>query len=172
MPVLQGPCPVIPHGGPRVGVRGSFLHIPQRHPGIKGGGDERVPQSVGSYRLADPGASGNAADDPPRTVAVQPRPLGGGEDRSLEALSNRQVDRPAVRGASGMVTTLPPLRVMTSVRWLRSVPMASMSAPVASETRSLFSASSEISACSAALPSPAATSSAPSSLRSAVASLS
>jgi hypothetical protein len=40
----------------------------------------------------------------------------------------------AVRGASGMVTTLPSLRVMVSVRWPRSVPSASMLAPVASET--------------------------------------
>jgi hypothetical protein len=62
----------------------------------------------------------------------------------------------AVRGASGMVTTLPPLRVITRVRWPRSIPSASMSAPVASETRSPFSASSEISACSAGGPGPAA----------------
>ena len=72
----------------------------------------------------------------------------------------------AVRGASGMVTTLPPLRVITRVRCPRSMPMASMSAPVASETRSPLRASREISACSAGGPSPAATSSAPSSLRS------
>ena len=56
----------------------------------------------------------------------------------------------AVRGASGMVTTLPPLRVIVRVRWPRSRSRCSMSAPVASETRSPFSASSEISACSAA----------------------
>ena len=42
----------------------------------------------------------------------------------------------AVRGASGMVTTLPPLRVIVRVRWPRSRPRCSMSAPVASETRS------------------------------------
>ena len=72
----------------------------------------------------------------------------------------------AVRGASGMVTTLPPLRVMVRVRCPRSRPRCSMSAPVASDTRSPFKASSEISACSAGGPSPAATSSAPSSLRS------
>jgi hypothetical protein len=72
----------------------------------------------------------------------------------------------AVRGASGMVTTLPPLRVMVRVRCPRSRPRCSMSAPVASETRSPFSASSEISACSTGGPSPAAIRSAPSSLRS------
>jgi hypothetical protein len=58
----------------------------------------------------------------------------------------------AVRGASGIVTTLPPLRRTVSVRWPRSLPRASMSAPVASDTRSPFRASSEISACSAGGP--------------------
>ena len=55
----------------------------------------------------------------------------------------------AVRGASGMVTTLPPLRVIVSVRCPRSRPRCSMSAPVASQTRRPLSASSEIRACSA-----------------------
>ena len=66
----------------------------------------------------------------------------------------------AVCGASGMVTTLPPLRIMVRVRWPRSRSRCSMSAPVASEARSPFSASSEIGACSVGGPSPA-TSSAP-----------
>src|SRR5947209_1941829 len=59
----------------------------------------------------------------------------------------------AVRGASGTVTTLPPLRVTARVRCPRSRPRCSMSAPVASETRSPFSASSEISAYPADSPS-------------------
>jgi hypothetical protein len=72
----------------------------------------------------------------------------------------------AVRGASGMVATLPPLRVMIKVRCPRSTPSASMLVPVTSETRSPLRASREISACSAGTPRPAATSSAPSSLQS------
>ncbi len=72
----------------------------------------------------------------------------------------------AVRGASGIVTILPPLRRMVRVRWPRSRPSASMFAPVASETRSPLRASSEMRACSIAGPSPAATSRAPTSLRS------
>ena len=52
---------------------------------------------------------------------------------SLRSPTARSIAR-AVRGASGMVATLPPLRVMVSVRWPRSVPSASMFAPVASET--------------------------------------
>jgi hypothetical protein len=47
----------------------------------------------------------------------------------------------AVRRASGIVTTLPPSRVMTRVRCPRSRPMCPMSAPVASDTRSPLSAS-------------------------------
>ena len=66
-------------------------------------------------------------------------------------------------GASGIVTTLPPLRVIVKVRCPRSRPRCSMSAPVTSETRRPFRASREISACSSAEPSPAATSSVPSS---------
>jgi hypothetical protein len=42
----------------------------------------------------------------------------------------------AARGATGIVTTLPPLGVTTSVRWPRSTPRATMSAPVALDTRS------------------------------------
>ena len=54
----------------------------------------------------------------------------------------------AVRGASGMVTILPPLRRTVRVRCPRSRPRASMSAPRASEIRSPLIASSEIRACS------------------------
>ena len=72
----------------------------------------------------------------------------------------------AVRGASGMVTILPPLRSTVRVRCPRSNPSASMSAPRASEIRSPLIASSEIRACSFGAPSPAATSSDPTSLRS------
>src|SRR5215472_5770269 len=84
---------------------------------------------------------------------------------SLRSPTAKSIAR-AVRGASGIVTTLPPLRVMTKVRCPRSTPKASMLAPVASETRSPLRASSETSACSAGAPRPAATSSAPRSLRS------
>jgi hypothetical protein len=106
------------------------------------------------------------ADDPGGAVAVQPLPVCAEEYRSFGALADRQVDGPGGAGREGMATTLPPLRVMTRVRWPRSAPMCSMSAPVASETGKPFSARSETSACSARGPSPAETRSAPSSLRS------
>jgi hypothetical protein len=44
--------------------------------------------------LGQPGASGDAANDPPGTVPVQPLPGGGQENRALAAFADRQVDRP------------------------------------------------------------------------------
>jgi hypothetical protein len=110
--------------------------------------------------------AGHPPDDPPGAVAVQPPPIRGQEHWTFASLTDSQVDRPRGTRASEIVTTLPPLRVMTRVRCPRSMPSASMSAPVASETRSPFKASMEIRACSAGGPSPAATSRAPISLRS------
>ena len=125
-----------------------LVDIPQRDPGIQRCGDERVPQRVGPDRLVDPGTAGEAADDPARAMPVQPPTVRCQEDRpSTRSPTARSIAR-AVRGASGTVTTLPPLRVTIRVRWPRSTPSASMSAPVASETRSPFRASSEISTCS------------------------
>ena len=166
VPVQAAAGPVIPHRRPRVCMRGGLLHVAQRHPGIESGGDEGVSQRVGRDGLADPGAADSLGDDPPGAVPVESSPIGarntGLSVRSRMARSSAR----AVRGARGMVTIFPPLRVIVSVRCPRSRPRCSMSAPVASETRSPFSASSEISACLADEPSPAATSSAPSSLRS------
>ena len=121
-------------------------------------------ESVGADVLADPGAAGDPSDDPGGTVPVQPPPVCYDEQRSFRALADRQVD--GAGGARGMVTALPPLRVISKVLWPRPRPRCSMSAPVASGTRSPLSASREVSACSAGGPSPAATSRAPSSLRS------
>ena len=70
------------------------------------------------------------------------RPSGGQEHRpAVRSATARSIAR-AVRGASGMVTALPPLRVIVSVRCPRSRPRCSMSALVAPETRSPFSAGS------------------------------
>ena len=93
VPVEAGPCPVVAHGGARVGVRGGLLHVAQRHPGVEGGGDERVPQRVRADLLGDPGAAGDPADDPGGAVPVQPPPVRGEEQRPLGALADGQVDR-------------------------------------------------------------------------------
>ena len=82
------------HGRPWVGVRSGFLHVPQGHVGIEGGGDEGVPQRVRPDVLVDPGAAGDAADDPPGAVPVQPLAVRAQEDRSLASLDDGQVDRP------------------------------------------------------------------------------
>ncbi len=46
VPVQTAAGTVISHGGPGIGVRGGFLHIPQRHPGVQRRGDERMPQKL------------------------------------------------------------------------------------------------------------------------------
>ena len=114
-----------------------------------------------SFRLLRRGA--DSGGDDVSGVRVQPprRPRPGTPVRSP---MTRSIAR-AVSGASGMMTTLPPLRVIVRVRRPRSRSRCSMSAPVASETRSPFSPFSASSACSVGGLSPAATSSAPSSLR-------
>jgi hypothetical protein len=76
-----------------------LLHVAQRHPGVEGGGDERVPQRVGADLLGDPGAPGDPADDSGGAVPVQPFPVCGDEEGSFGALADRQVDRPG--GARG-----------------------------------------------------------------------
>src|ERR1700761_6488699 len=75
--------PVIPHSGPGVCVGGGFLDIAERDPGVQDGGDECVPQSVRSDRLADPGPAGYPADDPPGSVPAQPPPVCGQEHRAV-----------------------------------------------------------------------------------------
>jgi hypothetical protein len=148
VPVQRSPGSVIAHSGSRIGVRSGFLHVPQWHAGVERRSDERMPQRCGPTGLAIPARRATW-----RTIRAAPwrssrRPPGarktGPSQRSPIA---RSIAR-AVRGASEMVTTLPPLRVTTRVRCPRSMPMASMSAPVASETRSPLSVSREISACS------------------------
>src|SRR6266702_5291142 len=99
VPVQRGAGPVIAHGGPRIGVGGGFLDIPQRDPSIERGGDERMPQGVRSDGLANPGAAGYPPDDPPGSMPVQPAAIRREEDRSFSAFPDGQVDRPG--GARG-----------------------------------------------------------------------
>jgi hypothetical protein len=85
------------------------LHIAQRHPGVQRRGDERMPERVGPHRLGDPRAVRGPADDPRGAVPVQPPAIGGQEDRPVARSPTARSIARAVRGASGMVTTLPPL---------------------------------------------------------------
>jgi hypothetical protein len=157
VPVQRGAGPVVAHRG-AVSVGGGFLDVAQRDTGIQRGGNERVAQGVRPDGLGDSGPPGDTIR--PAPCRSSRRPSGarkiGPSARSPVA---RSIAR-AVRGASGMVTTLLPLRVITRVRWPRSMPRPSAFAPVASKTRRPLRASREISACSAGGPSPAATRSA------------
>ena len=81
-----------------------------------------MPERVRSDGFGDPGAARDLADDPPGAVPVQPAPVRGQEDRPGAAFPGGQSIALAVCGASGMVTTLPPLRVIVRVRWPRSRP--------------------------------------------------
>jgi len=94
--------PVVSHRCARVGMRGRFLDIPQRNPGVEGGGDEGVPQGVRPDRLGDPGAARDTADDPGGAVPVQPLSVRGEEDRPFHAFADGQVNRPrGPRGRAG-----------------------------------------------------------------------
>ena len=55
-------------------MRGRFLDVTERDPGVEGGGDEGVAKRVRSDMLGDPGAAGHPADDPGGAVPVQPLP--------------------------------------------------------------------------------------------------
>jgi hypothetical protein len=75
-------------------VGGGLLDVAQRHAGVQGGGDERVPERVRSDGLGDPSAARDFADDPPGAVPVQPSPVRSAEDRAVAAFAGGQVDRP------------------------------------------------------------------------------
>ena len=47
VPVEAAAGTVVSHSGPGIGVRGGFLHVTERDPGVEGGGDERMPQRNG-----------------------------------------------------------------------------------------------------------------------------
>jgi hypothetical protein len=166
MPVQRGTGSVTAHRGPRISVGSGFLDIPQRDPGIQRGGDERVPQRVRPDGLGEPGPAGDPPDDPPGGVTVHSGPSAATKiGPSVRSPMARSIAR-AVRGASGTVTTLPPLRVTTKVRCRVRCPALRYQRrwprrPVARSARAARSAHAP-----PAGPRPAATRRAPSSLRS------
>jgi hypothetical protein len=88
MPVKAAAGTVVSHSGPGIGVRGGFLDVAERDPGIQRGGDGRMPQRVRPDQLGDPGTDGYPADDPGGTVPVQPLPVVAEEDRPVHPLTD------------------------------------------------------------------------------------
>jgi len=84
------------------------LNIAQGDASIESCRDEGVAQRVRPDRLADPGAASGPADGPGGAVLVQPPAIRTREQRPVAALTTARSIARAVRGASGMVTTLPP----------------------------------------------------------------
>lgn len=76
-----------------LGVGGDFLYVAQRDACVQGGGDERVAKRVRADLFDEPCLAGDAADDPPGGVPVEPLARGGGQDRSFAAFADGQVDR-------------------------------------------------------------------------------
>ena len=118
---VQGhPGPVVAHRGPRIGVRSRFLHVPQRHPASSAAVMKACRSVCGPMGLVIParratgGRSGRHRGGP-----ADGRPAARKIGPSQRSPMARSIAR-AVRGASGMVTTLPPLRVITRVRCPRS----------------------------------------------------
>ena len=75
VPVQAAAGPVIPHRRPWIGVRGSFLDVTQRDPGIERGGNERMPECVRRDGLGDHSPAGDLAHDPSGTMPVQSPPV-------------------------------------------------------------------------------------------------
>ena len=72
MAVQRSAGPVIAHRGARISAGSGFLDIAERDPSVQRGRDEHMPQGVRSNGLGDPGAAGDAPDDPPGAVAIEP----------------------------------------------------------------------------------------------------
>lgn len=68
-PVQRGTGAAAAHRYARAGVRGGLLDLAERHPAVKGSGDN-ARRRVRPDRLGDSGAAGQAADDPGGAVPV------------------------------------------------------------------------------------------------------
>jgi hypothetical protein len=83
VPVERHPCPVIAHRLSRVGVTRGLLDVSERDVRVEGGGNEPMAERVRVDGLVDPGFAGEAANDPPGGVTVQPSSGSADKDRIL-----------------------------------------------------------------------------------------
>jgi hypothetical protein len=130
-----------PRGRRRLGQR-------ERNAGFEGSGDERVAKRVGPDPLVHSRSFGDLAQDAGSAVAVRASPVGSGEDRSREALTNREVDRQGGARYEGDADDLAPF----AQHCQGAIPSFQVEGldvrPVASETWSPFKARREMRACS------------------------
>ena len=99
MSVKAAAGPVIAHRGARIGMRGGFLDVAERNPGVQRRGDECVSQGVRPDRLGDPSAAGHPPDNPRGAMPVQPLSVRAEEDWPLQALADGPGRSPARYGA-------------------------------------------------------------------------
>lgn len=87
--------PVIAHRRSRIGVRGCFLDVAERHARIEGGGEKRVPQAVRADPLRDTGLLREAAHHPGGGVASHAGAGRSDEDRTrpFHPFADGQIDR-------------------------------------------------------------------------------
>ena len=107
---------VVAHRCALVGVTGGFLYVTERDAGVERGGDERVPERVGSDLLGDARTSGDTPHDTSRRMAIEPAAVVGLEDRSFATFTDGEVNSACSAGARVIVTILPPLRRIVTVR--------------------------------------------------------
>src|SRR5215472_7126184 len=68
VPVQAAAGPVVAHRSSRVRVRGGFLDVTERDPGIERGGNECMSERVRAHFLGDPRLASDPTDDPPGTM--------------------------------------------------------------------------------------------------------
>ena len=163
--VQRHPGAVITHGGPWVRVEAASCTSRSGTPASKAAVMKACLKVCGPTGLVMPARQLPGARCGPRRGG-RGAPRRGPGKRAFAPFADGEIHRPGRRGASGTVTTLPPLRRMVRVRWPRSNPSASMLAPVASETREPVQCQQGNEGVLGAGPRPAATSRAPTSLRS------
>jgi hypothetical protein len=132
---------VVTPGRAGIGVSHEVLHVSEGNPGVESERRGCVPERVRGDALVDPARRARR-----RTIRV----ASNRSRRAPSLLSSRGPSlRPSVcassaatvRGASAWRRTLPPLRVVMSTRWPRSVARSEIFAPQASLTLSPLSAS-------------------------------
>ena len=94
---------------------GSFPDVAQRNPGIERGSDERM-SACGVTALVIPALRATLRTIRPAPCRSSRRPSAARNTGPPVRWPTTRSKARAVRGASGMVTTLPPLRVIVRVR--------------------------------------------------------